>query len=133
MMTAMNPEMLVDVWQRLLTDPHKSWVLFEQGTCVVLTAPAEDLAQQAARLLAEFGPVHAGSAAGDFAVIDVADAEGWVVTGHHPDVLTYVAPDEPHDPSEIAVGLHGRSKRHSDGTELRIIHVEDKHGPAKPV
>ncbi|MFD4559305.1 hypothetical protein ACFWP5_34135 [Streptomyces sp. NPDC058469] len=61
----------------------------EQGTCVVLTAPDGELAEQAAEILKRFGPVHAGSAAGDFGVIDLEVAEGWVVTGHHNDVLTY--------------------------------------------
>lgn len=126
MMTAVNTEMLIETWQRLLDDPQKSWVLFEHGTCVVLTAPDGDLAEQATEILREFGPAHAGSSAGDFGVIDLKDAEGWVVTGHHNDVLTYVGPDEPHDPSQIAVGLSGRSKRHRDGTELRIVHVEDR-------
>ncbi|MGW2048280.1 hypothetical protein ACWCPF_24310 [Streptomyces sp. NPDC001858] len=125
-MTAVNTEMLIETWQRLLDDPQKSWVLFEHGTCVVLTAPDGDLAEQATEILREFGPAHAGSSAGDFGVIDLKDAEGWVVTGHHNDVLTYVGPDEPHDPSQIAVGLSGRSKRHRDGTELRIVHVEDR-------
>ncbi|MFJ7265539.1 hypothetical protein ACIQV3_02525 [Streptomyces sp. NPDC099050] len=132
MMTAVNTTMLIDVWKRLLADPRKSWVLFEQGTCVVLTAPEGELAGQATEILKEFGPVRAGSPAGDFGVIDRKDAEGWVVTGHHNDVLTYVGPDEPQDPSEIAVGLFGRSKRHRDGTELRVVHVEDNRGSAEP-
>ncbi|MER5965422.1 hypothetical protein [Streptomyces sp. NPDC002057] len=125
----MNTEMLRDVWQRLLTDPGKSWVLFEHGTCVVLTAPEGMLAEQATEILREFGPAQAGSSAGDFGVIDLKDAEGWVVTRHHNDVLTYVGPDEPHDPSEIAVGLLGRAKRHQDGTELHVVHVEDRRVP----
>ncbi|WP_030244911.1 hypothetical protein [Streptomyces sp. NRRL S-350] len=129
-MIAVNTEMLIDVWQRLLADPRKSWVLFEHGTCVVLTTPEGEPAEQAAALLEEFGPVHAGSLAGDFGVIDLKDAEGWIVTGHHNDVLTYVGPDEPQDQSEIAVGLFGRSKRHRDGTELHVVHVEDKRGSA---
>ncbi|WP_399880716.1 hypothetical protein ACGH7X_01570 [Streptomyces sp. BBFR51] len=128
MMSAVNTEMLIDVWQRLLADPRKSWVLFEHGTCVVLTAPDGELAEQATEILREFGPAHAGSSAGDFGVIDLEDAEGWVVTGHHHDVLTHVGPDEPVDASEIAVGLFGRSKRHRDGTELHVVHVEDKRG-----
>lgn len=128
MMTAVDTEILIDVWQRLLADPHKSWALFENGTCVVLTAPEGDLAEQATELLRKSGPVHAGSSAGDFGVIDLEDAEGWVVTGHHNDVLTYVGPDEPGDRSEIAVGLLGRAKRHRDGTELHVVHVEDKRG-----
>lgn len=46
-----------------------------------------------------FGPAHAGSSAGDLGVIDLKDVEGWVVTGHHNDVLTYVGPGEPQDQS----------------------------------
>ncbi|WP_316783980.1 hypothetical protein [Streptomyces sasae] len=133
MMIAVNTEILVDVWQHLLTDPRKSWVLFEHGTCVVLTAPDGDLAEQATEILREFGPVYAGSPAGDFGVIDVKDADGWVVTGHHQDVLTYVAPDEPSGQENFAVGMCGRSKRHRDGTELHVVHVEDRRGPAGPV
>ncbi|MGW2823883.1 hypothetical protein ACWC24_23240 [Streptomyces sp. NPDC001443] len=130
-MTAVNTEMLKDMWRRLLTDPGKSWVLFEHGTCVVLTAPEGDLADQATGILREFGPVHAGSPAGDFGVIDLKDAEGWVVTGQHNDVLTYVGPDEPHERSDIAIGVFGRSKRHRDGTELHVVHVEDRRGGAE--
>lgn len=128
MMTAVNSEELTDVWQRLLADPQKSWVLFEHGTCVVLTAPDGELAEQATEILKEFGPSHAGSPAGDFGVIDLKDADGWVVTGHHNDVLTYVGPAEPHDPSHLAVGVFGRAKRHRDGTELHVVHVEDRRG-----
>lgn len=132
MMTVVNTEILIDVWQQLLTDPGKSWVLFEHGTCVVLTAPDGELAERATGILKESGPARAGSPAGDFGVIDLKDTEGWVVTGHHHDVLTYVGPDEPHDGSEISVGLLGRSKRHRDGTELHVVHVEDKRGAADP-
>ncbi|WP_346265563.1 hypothetical protein [Streptomyces hirsutus] len=43
----MNTEMLKDVWQRFLADSRKPWVLFEHGTCVVLTAPDGEPAEQA--------------------------------------------------------------------------------------
>ncbi|MFJ1755530.1 hypothetical protein [Kitasatospora sp. NPDC088134] len=122
----METELLVDVWKRLLLDPRASWVLFAHGTCVVLPAPEGDLAEQAVRLLGEVGPVHVGSAAADFGVIDVEGADGWVVTGHHDDVLTYVGPEEPGGREQLAVGLCGRAKRHLDGTELRVVHVEDR-------
>ncbi|RKE17239.1 hypothetical protein BX266_0494 [Streptomyces sp. TLI_171] len=46
-MRAVNTETLVGVWRRLLADPGKSWALFEHGTCVVLTAPGGDLAEEA--------------------------------------------------------------------------------------
>ncbi|MFI7409601.1 hypothetical protein ACIBU0_13140 [Streptomyces sp. NPDC049627] len=29
------------------------------------------------------------------------------------------------DPSHPAVGIHGRAERHQDGTDLRVVHVED--------
>lgn len=63
-------------------------------------------------------------------MIDLKDVEGWVVTGH--DVLTYVGPDEPQDPSQITVGLFGRSRRHRDGTELHVVYVDDKRGSVAP-
>ncbi|TVZ84092.1 hypothetical protein [Streptomyces sp. BK340] len=132
MMIGVNTETLIDVWQRLLADPRKSWVLFEHGTCVVLTTPEGELAEQAIDLLKKFGPAHAGSSAGDFGVINPTDVEGGVVTGHHHDVLTYVGPDEPQDQSDIAVGLFGRAKRHRDGTELHVVHVEDRRGSGSP-
>ncbi|MGV9267769.1 hypothetical protein ACWDRR_24260 [Kitasatospora sp. NPDC003701] len=133
-MAAVDTETLVDTWRRLITDRAKSWVLFEHGTCVVLVGPAgaDDLADRARALLAGAGPVHPGSPAGDFGVIDVGGAAGWVVTGDHPDVLTYVGPVEPAERSDLAVGLYGRAKRHRDGTDLHVVHVEDRRGAAGP-
>ncbi|MFI7278107.1 hypothetical protein [Streptomyces sp. NPDC049879] len=119
---------LVAAWRGILDAPDKSWALFAHGTCVVLVRPEEDLARQAVRILGEFGPVHAGSPAGDFGVISLGEGRGWVITGHHPDVLTYVAPDDAAagpDGSDLGIGLHGRSLRDLDGTRLRLIHVED--------
>lgn len=129
-MAGVDPEILAGVWRRLLNDPRKSWVLFEHGTCVVLTAPEGDLAGQATGILREFGPVHVGTPAGDFNVVDLDDAPGWAVTGHHQDVLTYVAPEELDDHGTLAVGLFGRAKRHEDGTAPHVVHVEDRRGGA---
>ncbi len=117
---------LVALWRQIIVGDHKSWVLFEHGTCVVLVDPTEDLAGQAVGILREYGPVHAGTPAGDFNVIELEAPPGWVVTGHHPDVLTYVAPAEVAEPSEVLVGLTGRAHRDHDGHELTVVHVEDK-------
>nr|MDT0658652.1 hypothetical protein [Micromonospora sp. DSM 115978] len=57
---------LVETWRRIIVGDHKSWVLFTHGTCVVLVDPGNDLADQAIAILREYGPVHAGSPAGDF-------------------------------------------------------------------
>jgi hypothetical protein len=78
-------------------------------------------------ILKEWGPVHAGSPAGDFSVVTLSSHPGWVVTCHHNDVLTYVAPEEVGEaPSDLVVGLLGRAKRNQDAEELHIIHVEDR-------
>jgi hypothetical protein len=70
--------------------------------------------------------VHPGSPAGDFGVVTLAAAPGWVVTGDHPDVLNYVGPAEAGQPSDVRVGLTGRAKRDRDGHELTVVHIEDK-------
>lgn len=120
--------LLVQTWRDIVVGEGKSWVLFENGTCVILMQPQGDLAAQAVAVMREWGPVHAGSPAGDFSVIHLSEHPGWVVTCHHPDVLTYVAPDELDGtaPDDVAVGLLGRSKRHQDAEELRVFHVEDQ-------
>ena len=75
------------------------------------------------------GPVHAGAPAGDFSVITLDDDPGWVVTSHHPDILTYVSPDEVAEQrNDLVIGLLGRSKRDLDAAELMVIHVEDSRG-----
>ncbi|WP_090791490.1 hypothetical protein [Asanoa ishikariensis] len=126
----MSEHELAGVWRRVVRGDSKSWVVFAHGTCVVLPAPgaADDLAQRATDILREYGPVHAGSPAGDFGTITLDPGPGWVVWGHHNDVLTYVGPDEVTDGTDLVVGLHGRSKRDRDGHDLAVVHVEDKRG-----
>lgn len=125
----MEGSALTDTWRRILIGPKKSWVLFENGTCVILLDPEADLAAQATTLLQRWGLVQAGGPAGDFGVVELEAAPGWVVTGHHPDILTYVGPDEAQPSPEhgdLVIGLVGRSKRHQDAEDLRVVHVEDR-------
>lgn len=118
----------VEAWRRIIRGDHKSWIVFRNGTCVVLAEPAEDadLAAEATGILREYGPVYPGSSAGDFGTITLDPGPGFVVYGHHNDVLTFVGEDEVSDPTDLAVGLYGRGKRDQDGRELEIIHVEDR-------
>ncbi|MFG1799410.1 hypothetical protein ACGFI4_04440 [Micromonospora carbonacea] len=119
---------LAATWRRIIRGDSKSWVAFAHGTCVVLPdpGPTADLAAQAVDILREFGPVYAGSPAGDFSTVILDPGPGWVVYGHHPDVLTYVGADEVSDSGGVVVGLYGRRKRDADGHELYVVHVEDK-------
>jgi len=104
-----------------------TWVLFECGTVVVLTAPQGDLVQQATEILRREGPVRPGTRAGDFNVVPLPEGSGWVVTFHYPGLCTFVARSElPADAlEELPVGLHGRTKRDQDARALRAVHVED--------
>ncbi|MFG2955148.1 hypothetical protein ACGF5O_15615 [Streptomyces sp. NPDC048291] len=127
-MATVENQTLIDAWRRLLTGSGKSWVVFEHGTCVVVEHPVGDLAEQAVGILREFGPMHVATTAGDFRVLELQQGDGWLVTSHHPDVVTFVPRDDPEEPSHLAVGILGRSRRDRDGTELRVVHAE----PAPP-
>src|SRR5688500_2809629 len=104
------PESLIDIWRRIIIGETKSWVLFRHGTCVILVQPEAELAAQALRLMEEYGPVHAGSPAGDFSTVKLTNDPGWVVTCHHPDILTYVAPGEVNNraTNDLTLGLLGK-------------------------
>jgi hypothetical protein len=78
-------------------------------------------------LLKEWGPVVPGTPAGDFNVVALQEDPGWVVTSHHPDILTYVGRDEFGEgeaPDDMVIGLIGRARRHQDAQELQIVHTE---------
>ncbi|EYF00128.1 hypothetical protein [Chondromyces apiculatus] len=118
---------LVETYRKVLVGAHKSWALFAQGTCVILMDPKGDLAEQAKRILAEWGPVQAGTPSGDFEVVELEGGMGWVVTGHHPDVLNFVGADEVEaEEGEFLIGVVGRGCRETDAVSLRVVHVEDK-------
>jgi len=118
----------VVIWRKVIIGDNKSWVLFEDGTCVILMEPKEDLAAQAIDIMKEYGQVHVGSASADMEITKLSNYPGWVVTGHHPDILNYVSPDElkNDDTDDVIVGFLGRSTREADSKSLNIIHIEDK-------
>ena len=128
-MSGSDVQAMVSEWRRVLEGLDKSWVVFENGTCVALTASQGDLREKAIELLKEWGPVHAGTPAGDFDVVELPDRAGYLVTSHHADILTYVSPGEADEETpEMMVGLIGRAKRDQDAQELKIVHVEDVKG-----
>ena len=118
----------VEIWRQVIISDDKSWVLFENGTCVILPEPEEDLAAQAIEIMEEYGPVHVGTGSADMGVTKLSNYPGWVVTGHHPDMLNYVSPEEVEsdDTEDFVIGILGRSKREADSKSLNIIHIEDK-------
>ena len=120
-------EKLIDIWQKIIVGDQKSWVLFKNGTVVIFSDAQANLREKAIEIMKEYGPVRAATSSGDFSVIDLITAEGWTVTCHHPDILTYVSPEEMQlNLEDWIIGLFGRSKRNTDALELEIIHIEDK-------
>jgi hypothetical protein len=89
--------------------------------------PAKDIAQQATELIGQW-PVAAGTDRGDFNVLTPTAVPGWVITCAHPDILTYLAPEEVDRENlpRVALGLQGRAKRDQDARERRIIFL---HAP----
>ena len=116
---------LIDRWLGLLKDSHLQWVLFQHGTCVTLDPSEPEPARRAADLMEDFGKVVPGTDAGDFDVIKLDLGPGWIVTCHHPSIRTYVGPDDlpTANPSEVLVGLAGRSMRDLDARKQQIIYV----------
>lgn len=118
---------LITVWRRIIVGENKSWVMFRQGTCVILSQPEPDLARQAVELLREWGPVHVGTPSADFDVLNLDDDLGWVVTCHHPDILNYMPPAAVSSGTpDMVIGLVGRQIRGEDAQELQVVHVEDR-------
>jgi hypothetical protein len=117
----------VEIWRKLIIGDNKSWVVFENGTCIILMEPKQDLATQAIDIMKEYGPVYIGTGSADVGIIKLDNDPGWVVTGHHPDMLNYISPDdlESDNPEDFVVGLLGRFKRETDSKSLKIIHIED--------
>ncbi|MDY6217016.1 hypothetical protein [Actinobacillus porcinus] len=117
---------LINAWKEIINSDDKSWVLFENGTCVILMQPELDLEQQAKELLSKYGKVMISSSSADFSVITLNNGKGWIVTSHHPDILTIVLKDEFNkNYDDLSIGLEGRSCRNWDAEKLNILHIED--------
>ncbi len=123
---------MIAIWREILAREENSWVMFEQGTCLILLEPEDDVKAQAIEIMKLWGPVVPGTSTGDFSVDVWEDLPGWVVYYHHPDMANYVSPEEFGEESEdqvrndMIIGLIGRNKRNEDAQSLKIVHVEDK-------
>lgn len=125
-----DSQKIVETWRAIVkSEPPKAWVVFENGTCVILTdgisRGKDEAAKAATEIVSVFGPLCAGTPAGDFDVVKCTDAEGWIVTGHHEDMLNFVYSAEVDNSNDrLEIGLLGRSRRNDDGKNPKVIHVE---------
>lgn len=87
-------DQIAETWRKIIQNSPerqgKPWVVFRHGSCVILMDGAsskEDATAKATQIISEYGPVCAGTPAGDFNIIDNSAVEGIIVTGWHDDVL----------------------------------------------
>lgn len=124
--TMLTDAEIIEHIKKAINPKFKSWVAFSNGTYIILEdSTVVDSEKKAVEIMKEYGPVHAGSPAGDITTIKLTYTEGWVVGGHHYGMYTYVNPAElPNDkPTDIEVGLAGRQKRDKDGKDLKVIYI----------
>lgn len=121
---------LIENVKLAINPKFQDWVLFENGTYIVFndTDKIEDIRKEAFKIMAEYGPVHIGSPAGDFEVITLKKAEGWSISGHYFGMYTYVHPSEINTSAvnESEIGIFGRSKRNLDSQNPTIIYINRK-------
>lgn len=106
----------------------RAWASFLFGTCVIVREPAADLRETAGSILAEHGPVIAGTPRGDFDVHAISDEFGWLVSGAHPDVLVRVSRSEIAGADPLRIGLFGRGKRARDAETLVVVQARVASG-----
>ena len=117
---------LVSIYKKVITDHSMNWVLFKNGTCVMLLKPEKDIRAQAIKILKEHGSVIAGTPSGDFEVTKIPPINGWIITGDYPGIMMYVSFEEGKKKGDFEIGMIGRTNREQDAKELSVVYVEDK-------
>lgn len=115
---------LENIYKKVIEPKLKDWVIFENGTCVIIYHPPKDLEAEAIEVLQKYGQVHPGSESADFTVMK-ADS-GWVVAGNQPGILNYVSEDEGYGKEDYEIGLIGRNQKELDAKELKIVYVNNQ-------
>jgi len=128
---------LMAIWTDILEGSEHPWALFQFGTCVILQNPGphEDLKQQAIDMMGKWAIPIPGNPSFKYSISFLTNQgiPGCIISCHHPDIMTYVAPAEApvcgsglYEGIRMQVGDFGRKKRQWDCETLKIIHLEDK-------
>ena len=85
----------IPIWQQILAGSEHPWVLFRNGTCVLLTEGTDTPGADAVCLLMQWGPAKAGTPSNSHTVTVLSkDPGGCIVSCHHPGILVHVSRDE---------------------------------------
>ena len=112
---------LVNLYKKVIDPKFQDWVVFENGTCVIIYNSPKDLEVEAKEVLRKYGSVTPGTPSGDFNITKVDS--GWVVTGDQPGILNFVSEVEGKRKEDFEIGLIGRSKKELDYKEPKIIYI----------
>lgn len=116
-----SSEEFISIYKKIIDPKFINWVVFSNGTCVIIYHSSKDLEAEAKEVLQKYGQVHPGTPTGDFTAMK-ADG-GWIVTGDQPGILNYVSKDEGENMEDYEIGLIGRDKKEQDSKELEIIYT----------
>jgi len=127
---------LIRIWEDILCGGEFPWALFQFGTCVLLRNPAKNLEQQAINLMSTWGLPISGTPSFKSGVSYLSEKgiPGCIVSCHHPDIMTFVSPEETKLKTKklpdftgvrIAVANLGRKKRQWDYETQKIIHIHE--------
>ena len=117
-------EKRIEVWRRILK-PDQSWVLFENGTCVIWDGITDNPETYGINLLKAYGFVVPGTPAGDFNQKMMGNPPGMLVTYHHEHIMSFLLEEELDDPGVLSIpGIIARHRRELDAKSLVIVHIE---------
>lgn len=126
----MKPKIFIDAWKKILAESPHPWVLFENGTVVILKTTEGKIEDDAREFLTKYGYAPPGTPEADFGVEKLENPAGYLVTTGGPEeIMTYVDDSELSKKySEMMIGILGKTKRKHDRRDLHVIWV---HRPEK--
>jgi hypothetical protein len=119
-------ESFINLFRSGFREPH-AWVMFENGTSVVIVNPTESIAQQAINVLSETYASEKHLDLEDVGVNIISGDSGWLVTSRNPDICNLVLfNDVGADNADDTFGIASFAKRlrRKDWIDRRVIHVE---------
>jgi hypothetical protein len=128
----LSSEQLLANVQQSIIPVYKNWVLFKNGTYIILDdiSNIPDVAQEALRLLAAYRPKSAMEKPDwDYSISHLDRVEGWSVYGNGYGIYTYVHPSEMVEaPAPPNIIVFSRNKRMLDEANPEILYISSAEG-----
>jgi hypothetical protein len=128
----LRPEQLLFNVQNSIIPIYKNWVLFKNGTYVIIDdiSNVSDVAAEAMRLLDAYRPeTILNTPNANYSISHLDKAEGWSVYGNGYGIYTYVHPSEMVEvPSPPSIIVFSKKKRALDEIQRQIIYISSAEG-----